>query len=413
MTIGEKIVKLRKQRDMSQEAFSERLGVSRQAVSKWENNTAQPTNENLAQIAKLFDVSISSLLDDEFVNTSASGTDFTEKTPLSPPDIKKEEKSFRRGVLLQGIAIIILGITNIIQGYMLGGMKNDIAELRRKEIDYSFLQSQINSLQSQIVYIPQTNSEPEFTDYQHKVIKYSRDTNTATVKFSVVPKDYTKDTVAQIVIKSDGHDYSIDATMENNIFTAQADLICDSGMTVYLYLTENEKTRSFVVGYLPNPADNFVMDVYGISTEGKWQAGTGYLDVDITIGCNVDYFLSGDLYSCVYPKKAVINLYCDDQLIYQHPFESIIDNNYIQDAKESADIGADEQAINQVQTTFYQRIKMYLKDEKIRKNGFIWYEIIVTDNNGYEYTASQELIAPADASVSVSTQQTNVVKIDG
>ena len=62
MTIGEKIVKLRKRNGMSQESFSEKLGVSRQAISKWENDTAQPTSENLAQIAKLFNVSISSLL---------------------------------------------------------------------------------------------------------------------------------------------------------------------------------------------------------------------------------------------------------------------------------------------------------------------------------------------------------------
>ena len=41
MTIGEKIVKLRKRNGMSQEAFSEKLDVSRQAVSKWENDTAQ------------------------------------------------------------------------------------------------------------------------------------------------------------------------------------------------------------------------------------------------------------------------------------------------------------------------------------------------------------------------------------
>ena len=70
MTIGEKIVKLRKRNGMSQEAFSEKLDVSRQAVSKWENDTAQPTSENLAQIAKLFNVSISYLLDDEDIHIS-------------------------------------------------------------------------------------------------------------------------------------------------------------------------------------------------------------------------------------------------------------------------------------------------------------------------------------------------------
>ncbi len=41
MTTGEKIVKLRKQAGYSQEAFSEKLGISRQAISKWENGVSQ------------------------------------------------------------------------------------------------------------------------------------------------------------------------------------------------------------------------------------------------------------------------------------------------------------------------------------------------------------------------------------
>ena len=65
MTIGEKIVKLRKQAGYSQEVFSEKLCISRQAVSKWENDTATPTNDNMTQIAKLFGVPLSALLDDD------------------------------------------------------------------------------------------------------------------------------------------------------------------------------------------------------------------------------------------------------------------------------------------------------------------------------------------------------------
>ena len=37
MNISEKILKLRKEKGLSQEAFAEKLGVSRQSVSKWEN----------------------------------------------------------------------------------------------------------------------------------------------------------------------------------------------------------------------------------------------------------------------------------------------------------------------------------------------------------------------------------------
>ena len=47
---------------MTQEFVSERLGVSRQAVSKWENGSTEPSTSNLIALAKLYDVSAEELL---------------------------------------------------------------------------------------------------------------------------------------------------------------------------------------------------------------------------------------------------------------------------------------------------------------------------------------------------------------
>ena len=54
MTTGEKIAALRKEQGMSQEALGEKLGLSRQAVSKWEADQAVPTMDNLMELSKLF-----------------------------------------------------------------------------------------------------------------------------------------------------------------------------------------------------------------------------------------------------------------------------------------------------------------------------------------------------------------------
>ena len=43
-------------------ALAEALGVSRQAVSKWENGTAEPSTSNLLALAKLYEVDVSELL---------------------------------------------------------------------------------------------------------------------------------------------------------------------------------------------------------------------------------------------------------------------------------------------------------------------------------------------------------------
>lgn len=62
MTIGKRISAGRKALGLSQEALGERLGVSRQAVSKWENGTSDPSTSNLLALAKLYGVSAEELL---------------------------------------------------------------------------------------------------------------------------------------------------------------------------------------------------------------------------------------------------------------------------------------------------------------------------------------------------------------
>mgnify|MGYP003474194846 FL=1 len=65
MTMGEKLAKLRREHNLTQEQFAELLLVSRQSVSKWELNTTYPDTEKLIRISKLFDCSLDYLLKDE------------------------------------------------------------------------------------------------------------------------------------------------------------------------------------------------------------------------------------------------------------------------------------------------------------------------------------------------------------
>ena len=66
MTLPDKIVKHRKASGWSQEEFAEKLYVSRQAVSRWENGTALPDAQNILQISKLFHVTTDYLLNDDY-----------------------------------------------------------------------------------------------------------------------------------------------------------------------------------------------------------------------------------------------------------------------------------------------------------------------------------------------------------
>lgn len=74
MTIGEKITHLRTCVNISQEALADKLSVSRQSVSKWEMDQAQPQIDKILQICELFNISCDELLHDKItINRAPAG----------------------------------------------------------------------------------------------------------------------------------------------------------------------------------------------------------------------------------------------------------------------------------------------------------------------------------------------------
>ena len=63
--IANRLVNLRKSNNLSQEALAEKLGISRQAVSKWERAEASPDTDNLILLARLYHISLDELLKTE------------------------------------------------------------------------------------------------------------------------------------------------------------------------------------------------------------------------------------------------------------------------------------------------------------------------------------------------------------
>lgn len=74
MTIGEKITKLRSALGFSQEQLAEKLGVSRQSVSKWEMDQALPQIDKVLQLCDLFDITTDELLLDKITIKSTNET---------------------------------------------------------------------------------------------------------------------------------------------------------------------------------------------------------------------------------------------------------------------------------------------------------------------------------------------------
>ena len=66
MTFKEKLVKLRKLKGLTQDEFASAVGVSRQAVYKWESGQSYPEVQKLIEMKLLFDISIDNLLDESY-----------------------------------------------------------------------------------------------------------------------------------------------------------------------------------------------------------------------------------------------------------------------------------------------------------------------------------------------------------
>lgn len=88
MKMSEKIFHCRQRAGLSQEALAERLGVSRQAVSRWECGETTPEPAKILSIARTFGVTADWLLDDELGVVEPQGLDAEPEaeTPPPPPD---------------------------------------------------------------------------------------------------------------------------------------------------------------------------------------------------------------------------------------------------------------------------------------------------------------------------------------
>ncbi|MBO7254739.1 MAG: helix-turn-helix transcriptional regulator [Clostridia bacterium] len=112
MSIGQRISKLRKENNLSQEYIAEKLGVSRQAVSKWETDRSAPDTYNLISLAELFNVSVEYIaIGKQTENNQEKKTAETEKNDLP---LQKNNLSTQRiiGLILLGVGLlsVVLGI---------------------------------------------------------------------------------------------------------------------------------------------------------------------------------------------------------------------------------------------------------------------------------------------------------------
>ncbi len=100
-SVGERIFELRKSKVLSQGDLANKLNVSRQTVSKWENNMSAPEIEKLIMLSDIFDVTVDYILKGERAEKEIPPTVVTERI------IIQEKNKNMDAIKLSGIGIII------------------------------------------------------------------------------------------------------------------------------------------------------------------------------------------------------------------------------------------------------------------------------------------------------------------
>lgn len=163
LNIGETIKKLRKERDITQEEFSEFLGVSSQSVSRWENNSCYPDIELIPMIAAFFDISTDKLM----------GVDEAAEKNAVDQYLKDFQAAISVGNIDECIRIARAGVAEFPNNYVLlnklmyalfvaGSDDADIADWKENQIKYD---AEIVSIGERIIkYCPDTDIKYEATD---------------------------------------------------------------------------------------------------------------------------------------------------------------------------------------------------------------------------------------------------------
>lgn len=298
-TLGRRIQEARKAAGLSQESLGERLGVSRQAVSKWEADAAVPELENLIAMSRIFGVTIGALLG---VEPEAAEDRSEEDAPKAPGEgaedaapageltdrelaaveaivrkyleaVRRPRWSRRKKIAVSaGICGAALAAALALgSGFSALGSRLDQVQGQVYGIESS-VGSQIGALAGQIRDILNEDSNL-FAVSQAQVTDYDLTAETVTLQVSAQAKSWQDNTTALFTaLLSDGRQFSAEASGKNGTFTAQNwTLPMDQEILLSASLTTDGVTAAdqleTLYDCLPG---NFRLDVWGGFSQTDW-----------------------------------------------------------------------------------------------------------------------------------------------
>lgn len=237
MKFDENLRAFRKQKEFSQEYLAEKMNVSRQTISKWENGTAMPDLKKLTDLASLFDVSMDELLGTSAPEYKTSVSDNSELENLKQAFNEYKAKNKKTTIIFGAVSTVLV----VALIFTTVNLSNSITNL----------QSRVNSLPSgQVIYQNDGDDDSSILcDVDCFVSKVDKDNpDKVEMTFTYAPKTYVKGTSVKFVVtdalKSTDPQTTFEAELSGNSFCAVIPIKMSGSNTVNVSVDDGTNVTS-------------------------------------------------------------------------------------------------------------------------------------------------------------------------
>lgn len=297
MTLGERIQELRKQKNLSQEALGEALGVSRQAISKWEGDAAIPEVDKLVALSRLFGVGVGALLGVE-PEESGAPEELTDRELRAVEAIvgryldeaERRGPKRRRWPWVLAAAVLIVALWTAYRQVTQINRSLDTLQWRVSNITDSFYR-QIQSVTGQVEEILQKQNGVA-AQSGWEIVDLSTD-GTLTLRLYAIPREYTDGMTARFQVESPDFDtLSLEGTAQGTTFSCQAEVPPSDEIRLSVVFDDGTEKRTQVMdtAYDLKSSTNLDFWAYFTGNHGVADNRVWHLDGNLDISClNLEY----------------------------------------------------------------------------------------------------------------------------
>ena len=223
MELYEKLYELRRASGMSQEELAEKLGVSRQAVSKWESGATQPELPKLIELSKIYQVSVDALLSLEHAKKpqdsspaapAAEGTsrDTVEDAPAAKPNLRTFCAQHKKSIGGAAVALAALIAVGAHYNDRINALNTQVNDLRSQLYSVqNTLSNQIDGINDNIQNILASEASL-IRQFDYEVTDVDLKKQVCTLSLSLLPKTTPKGLTASVVLFDRGNASVLDSS---------------------------------------------------------------------------------------------------------------------------------------------------------------------------------------------------------